>query len=136
AAQIAWDEGISGSPGMEGYVFLGALEEGPDHLEAAVVGRVTRGHRLELPCVKEVQEQRLQGIVSMVPEGNLVRAQALRRRVEDSPAESRAGGAEARGAAGLVHHHRISVLPDDLEGDSKLLEPVFQRSAVVTGLAL
>jgi hypothetical protein len=54
AAQVAREDRVAGVAGVLGDVGLGALDERADHAEAAVVGRVTGGHRLQLAAVEQV----------------------------------------------------------------------------------
>ena len=83
--------------GERGDVGLGALDQRADHLEAAVVGAVARRHRLQLAAVEQVQQERLERVVAVVAERDLVAAEPLGGGVEDAAAQPRAQRAVGRG---------------------------------------
>src|SRR5688572_3935267 len=97
AAQVAGNDRVARELRVARDVLLRALDERADHLEPPVVRRVAGRHGLEPPGEDEVEEEGLEGIVPVVSEGDLVRAEALRRAVDDSSPQPR-----ARSAVGLA----------------------------------
>ena len=96
AAQVARDDREREVRRELGDVGLGALDQRADHLEAAVVGAVARRHRLQLAAVEQVQQERLERVVAVMTERELVAAEPLGGRVEDAAAQARAQRAVRR----------------------------------------
>src|SRR5690606_6286300 len=100
------------------------------------VRAVASRHGLELAAVKKVHHERLERIVTMVPERDLIAAEALRGGVEDPAAKARAERAVGAALFDVVDHHAIGVFAEYLELAASRLEILAERRPIVAGLHL
>ena len=91
-------------------VGLGRVGERADDDEAAVVGREARRHRRQLAAEEQVQEQRLERVVAVVAERDLVAAELARHAVEDAAPQPRAERAVGLPLGDLVGDDGVGVL--------------------------
>jgi hypothetical protein len=135
-AQVAGQDGERQRLGQLGDACLGTLDQRTDDLEAPVVGGVAGRHGLQLPAEERVHQEGLERVVAMVPERDLVAAEAFRRRVEDAAPQPRAQRAVRAARVHSVGHHRVRVLAQDLVGVATRGQPGFERSPVIPRLHL
>ena len=136
AAEIAWDDRERELRGVLCDVGLGALDQRADHLEAAIVGAIARRHRLELARVEQIEEERLERVIAMMTEGDLVAAESLGRRVQDAATQARTQRAVRGGLGEMRGDHRVGVLAEDLEALARGFEERAQPRSVIAGLCL
>ena len=126
AAQVAGDDREGHAPGELGDVRLAAVGERPDHHVAAVVGEQLGRHRLEAAGEEEVEEQRLEDVLAMVPQGDLVGADLLGEAVEGAAPQPRAERAGGLALGGLLLDHRVGVALEDMVLDADTVQVLGQ----------
>jgi hypothetical protein len=89
-AESARDNRELGDLRKRSDVLLGAVRERADDDMGAAVGTENRRHCGELSCEKQIQEKRLQDVVTMVSESDLATPELLGNAVENSASQSRA----------------------------------------------
>ena len=104
------------------FVFAN-VDERSNHDVCSIVGHELRGHRFQCAGEKQIEEQRLDEIVGVMAERDLVRAHLFRNPIEDAAPQPRAQGARCRvGVEQIVHHF----------ADGRVLDAVLP-SAIATG---
>ena len=99
--------------GVAGEVALAHVGERPDDDVPAVVGHELGRHRLQLAAEEQVEEERRQDVVAVVPERDLGRAELARHPVEHAAAQARAQRAHRPALGDHPLDHAVRVLLDD-----------------------
>ena len=136
AAQVAGDDGEGHGRREGGDVALVRIAERADDDVASVPGAELGRHRLERSGVERVQEEGLDEVVAVVPEGDLGAAQLHGRVVEDAAPEAGAGGAGALPLGDDALHHRVGVAADHPVGHGHRPEVVLHDLGREAGLPL
>src|SRR5690348_9383712 len=115
AAQVAGDDRECALFGVLGDFGFAAIAERTDQHVLAIVGQKLRRHRLQHAAMKQVQEERREDVVAMMPQRDLVEALAFRERVQRAAPQPRA---QAAHRLAFRHHARddaVGVLLDHVE---------------------
>ena len=93
----------------------------------AVVAGQVRGHGRELAAEKQVQQQCLDGVVSMVAKRDLVAGEFVRQTVQHGPAKPGAHRARCLSLADRLFHDRVGILANDVVPKAACAKPGGQR---------
>eukprot|EP00307_Rebecca_sp_RCC1486_P013958 CAMPEP_0119417136 /NCGR_PEP_ID=MMETSP1335-20130426/15017_1 /TAXON_ID=259385 /ORGANISM="Chrysoculter rhomboideus, Strain RCC1486" /LENGTH=323 /DNA_ID=CAMNT_0007442297 /DNA_START=166 /DNA_END=1134 /DNA_ORIENTATION=+ len=136
AAQRARQDGERHRRGEARDVRLEAADERAHHVQPAILRVVARGHGRQLRLVHHVEQQRLDGVVGVVAERELVRAELGRGGVQRAAPQPRAHRAVRLALRRLVDDHGVRVLGRQVVRHAERVEPARERRAVVAGLVL
>ena len=89
ATQVAGDDRVIHGASKAGDVRFRTVGQRSNHHVPAVVGEQLGRHALELGGMEEVEEQRLDHIVPVVPQRDFGRTQFLGRAVDHAPPQTR-----------------------------------------------
>ncbi|MNS35225.1 hypothetical protein D3C72_673750 [compost metagenome] len=103
-------------------VFLAAVGQRADHHVATVIGAQLRRHGLEGAVEEHVEEERLDDVVAVVPQGHFGRADFISEGVQRAATQARAQRAGGLAFRDQFLDHRVGVFLDDVVLDAQIFQ--------------
>ncbi len=136
SAQVTGDDRIGHCPGEFFAILLRDMGERAIEKQVAFLVDQLWRHRGKAPAVKQVHEECLKNVVTVVAEHDSCAAFLTRDAVKITTSQARAKRAESAPLGHFVHHDRVGVLILDTVGHLHPLKELGQHRGGKAGLAL